>query len=77
LRPAEAIKSARVVDIDLGNAAQKRSATNSTRRAAAVLRDLAITALDPPAPPPRGETPMSQQTALVILNKSIAYAAIS
>ena len=43
-----ALKSVRVVDIDLGDGTTKRSVTRGTQRAAAVLRALRITALDPP-----------------------------
>jgi transposase len=52
----EALKSVRVVDIDLGNGTIKRSVTKGTQRAAAVLRALAITNLDPPTPPKRDQT---------------------
>ena len=53
-----ALKSVRVVDIALGDGAAKRSVTHGTQRAAAVLRALGITALDPPTPPQQGETLM-------------------
>lgn len=53
-----ALKSVRVVDIDLGNGATKRSVTRGTQRAATVLRALAITDLDPPTPPTQGQTMM-------------------
>jgi hypothetical protein len=43
-----ALKSVRVVDIDLGDGTTKRCVTRGTQRAAAVLRALAITDLDPP-----------------------------
>jgi hypothetical protein len=46
----------RVVDIDLGDGSTKRSVTRGTQRAAAVLRALAISELDPPTPPQPGET---------------------
>ena len=46
-----ALKSVRVVDIDRGNGDTKRSVTGGTQRAAAVLRALGITELDPPTPP--------------------------
>jgi len=52
------LRSIRVVDIDLGNAATKRSVTAPTARAAAVLRAIGITNLDPPAPPQPGATVM-------------------
>lgn len=45
-----ALKSVRVVDIDLGNGTTKRSVTRGSQRAAAVLRALGIANLDPPAP---------------------------
>jgi transposase len=53
-----ALKSVRVVDIDLGNATTKRSVTRGAQRAAAVLRALAIADLDPPTPPIPGQTLM-------------------
>jgi transposase len=53
-----ALKSVRVVDIDLGDRTTKRSVTRGTQRAAAVLRALGITDLDPPAPPPQDKTVM-------------------
>jgi transposase len=52
------LKSIRVVDIDLGGSTTKRSVTAGTQRAAAVLRALGITALDPPTPPRPGQTIM-------------------
>ena len=51
-----ALKSVRVVDIDLGDGRIKRSVTSDTQRAAAVLRALGITDLDPPTPPQPGQT---------------------
>ena len=51
-----ALRSVRVVDIDLGNGATKRSVTRGTQRAAAVLRALGITELDPPVPSGPGVT---------------------
>jgi transposase len=53
-----AVKSVRVVDIDLGNAMTKRSVTRGTQRAATVLRALRIEDLDPPVPPTPGQTVM-------------------
>jgi transposase len=53
-----ALRSVRVVDIDLGDGTFKRSVTRGTQRAAAVLRALGIVDLDPPAPPQQGETVM-------------------
>jgi transposase len=53
-----ALRSVRVVDIALGNATTKRSVTHGTQRAAAVLRALGITALDPPRPPQQGDIVM-------------------
>ena len=52
------LKSVRVVDIDLGNGTTKRSVTPGTQRAAAVLRAIGITDLDPPTPPIPGQTVM-------------------
>lgn len=52
----EALKSVRVVDIDLGDGTTKRSVTRPTQRAADVLRALAVTDLDPPIPPLRDKT---------------------
>jgi hypothetical protein len=52
------LKSIRVVDIDLGNGTTKRSVTAGTQRAAAVLRAIGITDLDPPTPPISGQTVM-------------------
>src|SRR5262249_1539969 len=46
-----ALKSVRVVDIDLGDRTTHRCVTRGTQRAAAVLRALAITDLDPPHSP--------------------------
>jgi transposase len=51
-----ALKTVRVVDINLGGGATKRSVTRGTHRAAAVLRALGITDLDPPTPPPRDQS---------------------
>ncbi len=53
-----ALKSVRVVDIDLGDGTTKRSVTHGSQRAATVLRALGISELDPPTPPQRGETVM-------------------
>ena len=53
-----ALKSVRVVDIDLGNGTTKRSVTRGTQRAAAVLSALGITELDPPVPPKSAQTVM-------------------
>ena len=53
-----ALKSVRVVEIDLGDGASKRSVTRGTQRATSVLRSLGITDLDPPAPPQSGQTVM-------------------
>jgi len=52
------LKSIRVVDIDLGNGTTKRSVTAGTQRAAAVLRAIGITDLDPPTPSTPGQTVM-------------------
>ena len=53
-----ALKSVRVVDIDLGNGASKRCVTRGSQRAAEVLRALGISKLDPPTPPLQAETRM-------------------
>lgn len=50
------LKSVRVVDINLGDGTTKRSVTPGTQRAAAVLRGLGITDLQPPTPPTPGQT---------------------
>jgi len=52
------LQSIRVVDIALGNGTTKRSVTTPTPRAAAVLRAIGITNLDPPTPPTPGQTVM-------------------
>jgi transposase len=51
-----ALKSVRVVDIDLGNGTRKRCVTRGSQRTAQVLNALGITELDPPTPPRPGET---------------------
>jgi transposase len=53
-----ALKSIRVVDIDLGDGTTKRSVTTGTQRAAAVLRALGITCREPPTPPIGSQTLM-------------------
>jgi transposase len=53
-----ALKTVRVVDIDLGNGTRKRCVTRGSQRAAEVLRALGISELDPPTPPLQGETRM-------------------
>jgi transposase len=50
-----ALKSVRVVDIDLGDGTAKRSVTAGTHRAAMVLRALGINKIDLPIPPKPGE----------------------
>jgi hypothetical protein len=50
-----ALKSVRVVDIDLGNGTTKRSVTRGSQRAASAL---GIADLDPPTPPIRDQIPM-------------------
>jgi len=52
------LKSVRVVDIDFGDGTTKRSVTTGTQRAAAVLRALGVTELNPPSPPTPGQTVM-------------------
>ena len=51
-----ALRSVRVVDINLGNGGTKRSVTHGTQRAATVLRALGITDLDPPVRSRPGQT---------------------
>jgi transposase len=51
-----ALKTVRVVDIALGDGTAKRAVTKGTQRAAAVLRALGITELDPPTPPNQDQT---------------------
>jgi len=46
----QALRTVRLVDIDLGNGTTKRSVTRGSRRAAAILTALGITNLDPPSP---------------------------
>jgi transposase len=46
-----ALKTVRVVDIDLGNGIVKRCVTRGTQRAGQILHALGITDLDPPTPP--------------------------
>ena len=53
-----ALKTVRVVDIDLGNGTRKRCVTRGSQRAAQVLRALGISELDPPTPPIEAETRM-------------------
>jgi transposase len=53
-----ALRSVRVVDIDLGNKTTKRSVTRGSQRAATVLRALGIEHLEPPTPPIPGQTIM-------------------
>ena len=53
-----ALKSVRVVDIDLGDGKHKRCVTKGTQRAAAVLRALGITEFEPPTAPPGEQTVM-------------------
>jgi len=52
------LRSIRVVDIDLGDGTTKRSVTAPAPRAAAILRAIGITDLDPPTPPIPGQTVM-------------------
>jgi len=53
-----ALRSVRVVDIDLGDGTAKRSVTAGTSGAAMVLRALGIAEIDPPTPPRPGEIVM-------------------
>jgi transposase len=54
----QALRTVRVVQIDLGHGRTKRSTTRGSARAARILAALAITDLDPPAPPTRAQTLM-------------------
>jgi transposase len=47
----QALRTVRVVEIQLGNGQTKRSVTRGTARAARILSALGITELDPPTPP--------------------------
>jgi len=51
-----ALRSVRVVDIDLGQGRRKRTVTRGSVRAARILTALGIREIDPPAPPPEAET---------------------
>lgn len=51
-----ALKSLRVVDIDLADGSTKRCVTQPTQRVAAILRALGISALKPATPPQGNET---------------------
>jgi transposase len=51
-----ALESVRVVDFKVGDGPTKRSVTRGTQRAAAVLRALGITELEPPMAPERDQT---------------------
>jgi transposase len=52
----QALRTVRVVDLDLGHGRAKRCVTRGTARAATVLRALGITELDPPQPQSRRAT---------------------
>ena len=54
----QALRTVRVVEIDLGHARAKRSTTRGSARAARILAALGITELDPPAPPGEAQTLM-------------------
>lgn len=54
----QALRTVRVVQIDLGNGRTKRSTTRGSARAARILSALGITELDPPKPPKKAETVM-------------------
>ena len=47
----QALRTVRLVEIDLGDGRVKRSVTRGSRRAAAILKALNITELQPPTPP--------------------------
>ena len=54
LSPAQALgalRTIRVVDLDLGNGESKRSVTRGSTRCAQILQALKLTDLDPPTPP--------------------------
>src|SRR5215469_11142972 len=53
-----ALKTVRVVDIDLGNGTRKRCVTRGSQRAAQILHALGVTELDPPTPQTQSETRM-------------------
>ena len=48
----QALRSVRVVDLDLGEAGTKRSVTRGSARASRILAALGINKLHPPTPPP-------------------------
>jgi len=52
----QALRSVRVVDIDLGQGRHKRTVTRGSARAARILTALGIREIDPPAPPLEAET---------------------
>lgn len=54
----QALRTVRVVDIDVGDGRPKRCVTRGSQRAAGVLRALGITDLNPPSPPDEGGPPM-------------------
>jgi hypothetical protein len=58
LLPIRSLCYAEQQHIDLGNGTTKRTVTHGTQRAAAVLRAIGITDLDPPTPPIPGQTVM-------------------
>jgi len=53
-----ALKTVRVVDIDLGNGTRKRCVTRGLQRAAQILHALGVTEFDPPTPQTQSETRM-------------------
>jgi transposase len=53
-----ALKTVRVVDIDLGNGTRKRCVTRGSQRAAQILHALGVTEFDPPTPQTQSETRM-------------------
>ena len=53
-----ALKTIRVVDIDLGNGETKRCVTPGSERATRILAALGITDRNPPAPPKQDQTLM-------------------
>ena len=51
----QALRTVKVVDLDLGNGQRKRSVTRGSARCVPILQALGITQLDPPEPPPGDE----------------------
>src|SRR5262249_39781797 len=71
-----ALKTVRVVDIDLGNGTRKRCVTRGSQRAAQILHALGATEFDPQTPQTKSEPRMWGKTAISTLEKSMAYRSI-